>query len=167
MKYRLLTVYYSHSSNTKRLAQLICQRCGGDLLELVPEPPYPIDYRSVVNQARQEIEDGFRHPIKEPAYRPENYDVIAIGSPNWCGTAAPPVLTFLEQADLKGKRILPFCTHGGSGFSSMLYDMESVCKEAEFLNGFESYGGMAMASSVDRWLIENGILTGKNSHVFK
>ena len=25
--------------------------------------------------------------------------------------------TFLEQRDLSGKTIIPFCTHGGSGFS--------------------------------------------------
>ena len=25
--------------------------------------------------------------------------------------------TFLEQSDLAGKRVIPFCTHGGSGLS--------------------------------------------------
>lgn len=31
-----------------------------------------------------------------------------------------PVYTFLEEYDLSGKTVIPFVTHGGSGFSSTI-----------------------------------------------
>lgn len=32
--------------------------------------------------------------------------------------------TFLEQNDLSGKTIIPFCTHGGSGFSRTIQTIQ-------------------------------------------
>ena len=44
-----------------------------------------------------------------------SYEVIFLGHPNWWGTMPMPVFTFLEEYDVSGKTIVPFCTHEGSG----------------------------------------------------
>lgn len=51
---RALVVYYSHSGNTRRLAEQIAQENGGVLLELVPQDPYPAAYRALVTRATRE-----------------------------------------------------------------------------------------------------------------
>lgn len=43
MSKNTLIVYYSHSGNTRKLAELIEQETGGTLFELVPEKAYPVD----------------------------------------------------------------------------------------------------------------------------
>ena len=45
------------------------------------------------------------------------YDEIYLGYPNYWGTMPMAVYTFLENYDLSGKTIHPFCTHEGSGLS--------------------------------------------------
>lgn len=43
--------------------------------------------------------------------------VIFLGFPNWNANLPMPLYTFLEEYDFSGKTIIPFTTHGGSGFS--------------------------------------------------
>ena len=43
--------------------------------------------------------------------------MIFLGYPNWNADLPMPLYTFLEQYDFSGKTIIPFTTHGGSGFS--------------------------------------------------
>ncbi len=49
----------------------------------------------------------------------DRYDTLLVGTPNWFGTIAPPVQTFLKDSDLSGKRVAPFCTNGGGGFGTI------------------------------------------------
>lgn len=113
-----LIVYYSHSGTTRRLAELITRETGGDLLELVPETAYPQDYNAVVAQAKRELQSGHRPALKTALPDLSAYDMVFVGTPNWWSSPAPPVLTFLEQADAKGATVAPFCTHGGRRFRS-------------------------------------------------
>ena len=45
----------------------------------------------------------------------KKYDVVYIGYPIWWGVAPTIVNTFIEGHDLRGKRLIPFATSGGSG----------------------------------------------------
>lgn len=47
----------------------------------------------------------------------KNYDVIFIGYPIWWGVAPRIINTFIETHDLKGKRLIPFATSGGSSIN--------------------------------------------------
>lgn len=39
---------------------------------------------------------------------------------SWRTTQGPNFYTFLEEYDFSGKTIIPFCPHGGSGFSDTI-----------------------------------------------
>lgn len=82
-KPRVLTVFYSHSGNTRTLARLIQQLAGGDLVELLPITPYPEDYDTVVDQARRELQAGYKPPLKTSIEDIATSDLILVGSPNW------------------------------------------------------------------------------------
>ena len=53
---KILVVYFSHSGNTRTVAEQITRSTGADLFEIQPQEAYPTDYHSVVNQAKKEIQ---------------------------------------------------------------------------------------------------------------
>ena len=92
---KVLVAYFSHSGNTRAVAERIAAATGADLVEIVPQKPYPAEYRAVVDQARREIGADYRPALKTDLPDAGRYDVIYIGSPCWWSTVAPPVATFL------------------------------------------------------------------------
>ena len=44
-----------------------------------------------------------------------------------------PMYTFLEEYDLGGKTIVPFTTHGGSGFSRTIQTIEELQPDASVI----------------------------------
>ena len=148
---KTLIVYYSHSGNTRRLAENIAHATGGDLLELVPETPYPRDYNTVVAQAKQEIRNGFRPALKNVLPSLSQYDAVLVGTPNWWSSIAPPLASFLEKCDLTGKRVAPFCTHGGGGSGHIRHDVEKQCR-GSVLPELSVYGNTGTPADVRGWL---------------
>lgn len=155
MKENSLVVYYTHSANTRKIAEMISEKTKGMLFEIIPAVPYPAGYDDVVKQARKEIDAGYR-PDLATEIDIAAYDVIYVGTPNWWSTIAPPVATFLEGHDFAGKTVVPFCTHGGGGMAHVQRDMEKLAGGAKVLAGFDIYGsgGSNAASAVEKWLKE-------------
>ena len=112
---KVLVVYFSHSGNTREMAQQIHEQVGGDIMELQTVAPYPNNYLSLVIQAREERQAGFKPPLITKITDISSYDVIFLGFPIWGETIPAPITTFLAEYDLSGKTIAPFCTHGGWG----------------------------------------------------
>ena len=150
---------YSHSGNTRRVGQTLAQLTGGDFAEIVPIHPYPTDYNAVVDQAKGEIRKGFLPELQPVSADLAAYDTIFIGTPNWWSTMAPPVASFLHQSDLAGKRLAPFCTHGGGGLARVARDIKGACPQCEMAEPFEIYGdgGAALEQKLLAWLRNLGI----------
>lgn len=49
------------------------------------------------------------------------------------------VYSFLEEYDLSGKTIIPFCTSGGSGFSDAIAAIEEAQPQANVAEGLHIY----------------------------
>ena len=135
---KTLVAYFSHSGTTKQVAEEIHQAIGGDLFEIREAVPYPRNYNTVVNQAKQEIANGFRPELNGNIPNILDYDLVILGSPNWWGTIAPPVATFLTGADFSGRTIAPFITHGGGGLNRTVSDIRNLCTKANVLEGFDA-----------------------------
>ena len=82
------------------------------------------------------------------------YDVVFVCVPVWWYTAPMPVLTFLEQYDLKGKTVIPFTTHEGSGLASCVEDVKEAFPDANVTKGFSIYGHEVRTNKakVEKWL---------------
>ena len=138
---KTLIVYYSWGGNTKVVAKKINEIVKGTIFEIELKVPYTTDYKEVVEQAKKEIQNGVRPELKENFSGDLlKYDTIFIGSPNWWGTVAPVIMTFIEKNNLEGKTIIPFITHGSGGRQNTISDLEkalpkSTFKEALILNG--------------------------------
>lgn len=103
--------------NVEYMAQTIQQAVGGNLLRIETVEEYPLEHEALVDFAAEEQEAGARPALATQIENLEQYDTIFLGYPNWWGDMPQALYTFLESYDLSGKTIIPFCPHGGSGFS--------------------------------------------------
>ena len=154
MAEQILIAYYSRTGNTQRIANIIRQLAGGTLHQIQPEAPYPASYNAVVDQAKEEIQAGYKPALRSTIDHIETYDTIFVGSPNWWDTIAPPVATFLSEYDLSGKTIAPFCTHGGGGLGRISQDIARLCPQSILMESFEIYGSRTenAQAQVSAWL---------------
>ena len=150
---KILVVYYSRTGeeyglgnitkgNTAIIAELIAQKVSGDLFEIKPVTPYPDDYEECKKVASREKASKARPPFVGDIDI-SGYDIIFCGYPIWYGDAPQVVYTFLEGHDFGGKKIVPFCTHGGSGLSSTDQNIMLTCPTAQILQGFAIRGSVA------------------------
>ncbi len=153
---KILVAYYSWSGNTRTMAHMIKEAVQADIWEIIPEKPYPTDYEKCTAQASRDIKAGIKPTLKAKLTNVKDYDVIIVGSPCWWSTIAPPVLSFLSSYDLAGKTIVPFMTHGGSGFGHSIADIKKACPQSDILKGLTIYGTSVQNSGNDirKWLLE-------------
>lgn len=159
-KARTLVVYYSQTGNTRAVAEHIRDLTGGDLVELVPVDPYPDDYAATTQQAKRELQSGYKPPLETNVTNIAAYDIVCVGSPNWWGTVAGPVKTFLSDYDLSGKTVAPFITHGGGGAGRSVADIETLCPRSTVVKGLAINGYSAATSRADvaAWLRACGVI---------
>jgi flavodoxin len=106
--------------NTQYVAYLIQENTGGDIFRIEPKTPYPTNHRILVDLAKKEQNDNARPELAANMPNIDQYDVIFLGYPNWWADMPMILYSFLESADFSGKTIIPFNTHGGSGFSDTI-----------------------------------------------
>jgi flavodoxin len=153
---KILVAYFSHSGNTREIADQIHNNVGGDVFEIKAVNTYPSDYDTVVKQARQELDSGYKPELKTKIENIESYDVVFIGYPDWWGTIPAPVRTLLSDYDFSQKTIAPFCTHEGSGLGRSVSDISKLCPKSTVLEGVAIRGRDAKTAQnkVSEWLQE-------------
>lgn len=151
---KVLVAYFSHSGNTREIANRIHAMAGGDIFEIKTVKPYPEDYDTVVEQAKQELSSGFRPELKTRVDNIKQYDVVFIGYPNWWSTIPAPVRVFLTDYDLSGKTVAPFCTHGGGGLGHSVSDISKLCPNSAMLEALAVPGSSVKSArdKVSAWL---------------
>ncbi len=152
MQKKILITYYSHTGNTRYLAEKIQSKIGGDIEEIIPINAYPNDYDKVVEMVKVEKVEKFKPELKQMNKDLSEYDIIFVGTPVWWYTFSSPVRTFLAENDFVGKIIVPFCTHGGGGESSTFTDMKILVPNSEIKSGFSVYGRNVNDEMLENWL---------------
>ena len=116
--------------NTQYVAYVIQENTGADIFRIEPETPYPTDHKTLVDLAAQEQDDDARPAIKDNIKNLEQYDTVFVGYPNWWGDMPMILYSFFDTYDFSGKNIIPFNTHGGSGFSNTISTIEKLEPDA-------------------------------------
>lgn len=157
---KTLIVYFSWSGNTRAVANTIQELTGCDIVEIEVEEPYSSVYNEVTARARQELDNDIRPALVTQVENIDEYDTLIVGTPIWSSRLAPPVKSFLAMYDLTGKKIAPFCTHGGSGTAQSVNNIRSVCPDSEILQSL-AVSGSRVANSrneVEQWLRTIGLI---------
>ena len=164
-----LVAYFSHKGenyskgkivnlkkgNTEIAAEMISSIIDADIFEIIADKKYPIKYDDCIEIAKKELRENSKIKLKQDIDI-KDYDTIFVGYSNWWGTMPMPVWTFLEGKDFNNKRVLPFCTHEGSGLGKSESDIKKLTSGAEVLKGLAINGSEVNSSEekIKKWLEE-------------
>lgn len=121
--------------NTEIVAKMIQKAVGGDLFLIQRADKLPADYSVIERQGREERDANMRPKLATHAKNMDSYDVVILVYPNWWFDMPMAVYSFLDEYDLSGKTIVPFCTSGGSGFSNSIETIGKLEPKATILEG--------------------------------
>ena len=162
-KTRSLVVYYSQSGTTEKVAKIIQKKTGADIECIEPVSPYSGDMGAIAGAFMGERQSGKFRDIKPMKAKVADYDTLYVGYPIWMGTCAAPINSFIKSNDLKGKVIVPFCTFGSGGNTSIA-DLKAALPESTITS---SWYGVRTARvdkaecEVETFLINLGVLKGE------
>lgn len=109
-----IVVYFTHSNNTGLAAQQLAKLTGSELVRIMPAEPYStadLDWTNEQSRCTQEhLDQTLRPAIKPLGVDFSQYDTVFIGFPIWWHEEPAVIRTFLDQTNLKGKELYPFCT---------------------------------------------------------
>ena len=147
----------SWGGNTRGIAREIQRQTGFDLFEIEPVPAYSDDYNTVLMEAQRDQHAQARPEIAGQVENMADYDTVLLGYPNWWASIPMPIASFLEQYDFSGKRIIPFCSHGGGRFGQSLTAIAKLAPESNIGQGLSVHysGGSTLSEDVSAWLEAN------------
>ena len=170
-KGKALVVFFSHAGdnyavgnievgNTKIVADYISEITGADQFEIVTHKYDGMAYTPLINLAQEETRNGELPPYEGTDPDLSQYDTVFIGGPVWWGTYPQVMFTFFKEHenDLKGKTVIPFTTHEGSGLANCVEDVKEAFPGANVTKGFAIYGHEVRSErgKVEKWLKDLG-----------
>ena len=155
LKGKTLVIYYSLSKHTQKIAEKIQELTGADIYEIETEEPIKHNLMAYW-KIRQQLKKKNYPKLKEKAPDLSKYTTIIIGGPVWWYTVATPMISFLNEADFKGKKVAVFSTQS-SNYGRYFEDFKSFAKHADikttisFNNTPEKYS-QAEENKLINWL---------------
>ena len=147
-------VYYSLTGNTEYAVQWIAKKTGADVIRLEPQKAYPDKgFRKFFRGGKSAVM-GEEPPLLPYAFDAAAYDRVALATPLWAGTIAPPLRTFIhrEGENIKDKRLaLLVCCSGGS-------EQKAVARLRGLLGGAALEPVLRLVDPKDRPGADNGPL---------
>ncbi|MCR1946429.1 flavodoxin [Erysipelatoclostridium ramosum] len=146
---------------TEYIASIIQDNTDGDLFEIKTVQNYPTTHEALVDQADEELSKNARPELATHINNLDQYDTIFIGYPNWWGDMPMPLYTFFEEYDFSNKTIIPFNTHGGSGFSSTIQSIKELQPNANIIEDGITISRNNVPDSredVETWLKDLGLI---------
>ena len=135
---KIAIIYFSATGTTRKVAEYIKELTGGDLIEIIPKEKYTdsdLSYNNSNSRATKEQNDSSARPEISNSIDTDSYDVIYLGYPIWWGDAPRIILTFLDEANLSGKTVIPFCTSGSSGIGTSVNYFKNNYKNVNWQDG--------------------------------
>ena len=144
---------------TEYVARMIQEKAGGDLHLIQTQEPYTADFDELRNVNHEEMNTGFLPPLVESSLDMTQYDTIFIGYPVWATDVPQAVLSFLNEYDLTGKTVVPFCTHDGYGAGGSYNTIREASHAALSPDGIaiEAKDVLSAETAVTEWLSAIGM----------
>ena len=122
---KILVVYFSRTGFTRILARQLARACHADL-EAIDD----LQGRSHATGYARSAFEALCHQrplIERATHAPQDYALVAIGTPIWMWNMASPVRSYLLRHREQLQRVAFFCTYGGSGSHKVLGDLQALC----------------------------------------
>ena len=152
---KILVCYFSATGATKRLAERIAGVLKADVFEIEPVVKYTNDdlkWPSKTNRSCEEMKNKkFRPLILNKLENSDEYNTLLIGFPIWYYTAPTIINTFIEENNLKGKRVYVFVTSGATSVDKSMKDLKKMYPEINFVSG-KRFNGSFYTKEVLDWV---------------
>ena len=151
---KIAVIYFSATGTTKKVAGYIKNATNGDLIEIVPKEKYTdsdLNYGNDNSRANKEQNDSNARPKISNTINTDYYDVIYLGYPIWWGDVPKIILTFLDNHNLNGKKVIPFCTSGSTGISGSLSTLKNYNKNVNWVDG-KRFSASANQEEITNWV---------------
>ena len=143
-----IIVYFTHSGNTELAAKKLAEVTGSPIVRILPEEPYTAEDVDWVNEKSRCTQEHLNQTLR-PVIKPldvdfSQCDTVFIGFPIWWHEEPAVIRTFLDNTDLKGKELYPFCTSYESPMSEA---------DATLQKGYPTpkwHTGLRLPASADR-----------------
>ena len=111
----------------------------------------------MINYDKNEAKTKIYQAIKTKITNFDDYDVIFVGYPNWWYDMPMVIYSLFKEYDFSGKIIVPFCTHGGSGFSQSIETIKRLEKDATVMSipAISRRNVTNSNKALERWLKDN------------
>lgn len=152
---KILVAYFSASGVTKNVAEELAKVENAELYEITPEAPYTaadLDWKDQKSRSTLEMKNpGCRPAITGEVENMAQYDVVFVGFPIWWGREPSVVDTFLDAYDFSGKKIVPFCTSGGSDIGETAKRIQEIVGSAAQVDDGRRLGGTISEEDLATW----------------
>lgn len=152
---KILVCYFSATGATKRLAERIAGLLKADIFEIEPVIKYTnedLKWPSRTNRSCEEMKNKrFRPLIVNKLENSDEYDTLLIGFPVWYYTAPTIINTFIEENNLKGKKVYVFVTSGATSVDKSFKDLKRMYPEINFVSG-KRFNGSFYTKEVLDWV---------------
>ena len=121
---KVLVVYFSRSGATRKVAEVLHERLGGEMVEIHTRQ-YPKGIRGYLRAGLDSV-IGRSIPIRFNPLNDSSYDLVVIGTPVWNASVSAPIRNFITHALPETQRVAFFLTQGGSGDKRVFSQMEDL-----------------------------------------
>ena len=151
---KTLVAYFSASGVTEKLAKKLAEAIGAELYEIKPEQIYTkADLNWMDKKSRSSVEMNDRSSRPAIATKVENmeqYEAVFVGFPVWWYREPSIIDTFMEAYDFSGKKVIPFCTSGGSGIGDSAKNLQELAPGAKVVEG-KRFSTMTSEKQLKEW----------------
>lgn len=121
---KILTVYYSDSGNTKKIAEEIAAGLSTTLERLTAPGLRPGVFGFIKRSWTAAF--GRNVAIGPVRYRPADFDLVVVGSPLWAGHVSSPVRSYLQRHRTAFRHVAFFVSAGGPKTGGAFDDMKKL-----------------------------------------
>ena len=158
---KVLVAYFSAGGVTKKVAEELAKVEKADLFEITPETLYTaedLDWKNQQSRSMLEMKDPSCRPaIAGKVENMDQYDAVFVGVPIWWGREPSVVDTFLDAYDFSSKKIVPFCTSGGSGIGETAKRIQEIVGAEATVDEGTRLGGTVSEKDLETWTAGLGL----------
>ena len=151
---KILVNYFSASGTTKKIAEKVSSAINGDLFEIQPKEKYTeedLDWTNKQSRSSIEMNENIKPEIVNKVSNLDDYDKVVLAFPIWWYKEPTIIDKFLEENDMKDKKIYVFVTSGSSPIDSTYKSLQNNYPNLNFISG-KRFTGIESEEEYKSWL---------------
>lgn len=126
---KTVVAYFSATGTTEAVAKQLAKQHNAELYAIEPAVKYTaadLDWRDRKSRSSVEMISKATRPALKEGKSLAEFDVIYLGYPIWWSVAPRIINTFIEQAHMEGKTVIPFATSGSSTIEQSVEELKAT-----------------------------------------